>query len=125
MTVVHIVLFKFLPTTTASQKSTLTSEVKKLKTLPYVKDHRLIVGGPSISQPQSASAGFEIALVSFHESREMLERYQGCVEHHHFVEAFLKPIREQSVRFDFEVDEVDESMVGVLPMFGSLMGGSN
>jgi len=119
MTVIHIVLFKFKPTTTAAQKAALVTNLKTLKSLSCVKDQRLIVGGPSISSPITSSMGFENALVSFHESREKLVEYQHSDEHMKVVTEFLYPYKEEVVRFDFEVNEEDEAMVGVLPFLNS------
>lgn len=75
------VLFKFLPRTTTHQKNLFLKEIKTLSTLKCVKQQRLIVGGPSISEPKTVSQGFEFALVSFHENRGALEEYQGSTEH--------------------------------------------
>jgi hypothetical protein len=76
-----IVLFKFLPSTTATQKSSFLTAIKTLKSLPSVLDNRLIVGGPSVTDPIEKSKGFEYALVSFHRDREALEEYQASREH--------------------------------------------
>ncbi|KAN0090311.1 hypothetical protein V8E51_018890 [Hyaloscypha variabilis] len=62
MTIIHIVLFKFLPSTTSSQKSCFLTAIKSLKSLPCVLDNRLIVGGPSVTDPIGKSKGFEYAL---------------------------------------------------------------
>lgn len=98
MTVVHIgivsfynavesklteqVLFKFRPEVTLEHKQTFVSELKTLKNLPCVKNGRLLVGGPSITDPIEKSKGFEIALVSYHENRQALAEYQASDEHH-------------------------------------------
>ncbi|KAF5533648.1 stress responsive A B Barrel domain-containing protein [Fusarium mexicanum] len=44
MTVVHIVLFKFRSDVDESHRETFVKELKTLKTLPCVKDERLVVG---------------------------------------------------------------------------------
>ncbi|KAJ5688829.1 hypothetical protein N7462_003221 [Penicillium macrosclerotiorum] len=81
MTIVHIVLFKFIPGVTEQHKSAFVTELKKLKELPCVKDNRLLVGGPSITTPIQRSNGYEFALVSYHDNRAALEQYQSCKEH--------------------------------------------
>lgn len=58
------------------------SSLKKLKHLPCVKDHRLLVGGPSITEPIERSKGFHYALLSYHHDREALAAYQASKEHH-------------------------------------------
>ncbi|KAF2015771.1 stress responsive A/B barrel domain-containing protein [Aaosphaeria arxii CBS 175.79] len=110
MTVVHIVLFKFLPSVTQAHKQKFVSELKLLKSLPCVQDNRLIVGGPSITDPIERSKGFEIALLSFHRDRQGLEEYQKSDEHHRVTSEYLWPYKEDVTRFDFEVDEEDEYM---------------
>lgn len=100
MTVVHIgtiepqlkidisdraVLFKFRPEVTLEHKQTFVSELKTLKNLSCVKNGRLLVGGPSITDPIEKSKGFEIALVSYHESRQALAEYQASDDHHRWV----------------------------------------
>ncbi len=40
------------------------------------------------------------------------------------MEEYLKPIREETVRFDFEVDGEDEGMIGVLPVLAGAVGSS-
>lgn len=77
----HPVLFKFLTSTTTEQKSSFQTAIKTLKSLPSVLDNRLIVGGPSVTDPIEKSKGFEYALVSFHRDREALEEYQASKEH--------------------------------------------
>lgn len=69
---------------THEHKQTFVAELKKLKYLPCVKDGRLIVGGPSVTDPIERSKGFEIALVSYHEGREALAEYQTSGEHHRY-----------------------------------------
>ncbi|TXC09059.1 hypothetical protein FocTR4_00005882 [Fusarium oxysporum f. sp. cubense] len=44
MTVIHIVLFKFRADVDESHRKTFVKELKALKTLPCVKDERLVVG---------------------------------------------------------------------------------
>ncbi|KAL7894416.1 hypothetical protein HDV63DRAFT_407300 [Trichoderma sp. SZMC 28014] len=84
MTVIHIVLFKFRPEVSSAHKSKFVSELKTLKTLPCVQDGRLIVGGPSITDPIEKSKGFEFALLSYHRDREALAEYQASKEHHRY-----------------------------------------
>lgn len=77
-----LVMFKFKPEVTQEHKDTFVRELKKLKNLPCVKDGRLLVGGPSVTDPIERSKGFEYALVSFHENLAALEEYQESKEHH-------------------------------------------
>ena len=76
-----VVLFKFIPSTTAEQKASFLSAIKSLKSLPCVLDNRLVVGGPSVTDPIEKSKGFEYALLSFHRDRDALEEYQASKEH--------------------------------------------
>ncbi|CAK1356587.1 hypothetical protein CB0940_12118 [Cercospora beticola] len=82
MTIIHIVLFKFRSGVTQQHKDLFVKSLKALKTLPCVKDHRLIVGGPSITDPTERSKGFHYALLSCHQDRAALEAYQASKEHH-------------------------------------------
>ena len=75
------VLFRFRSEVTEEHKQTFVRELKKLKCLPSVKDNRLIVGGPSITDPIERSKNFEFALLSFHEDRAALAQYQASKEH--------------------------------------------
>jgi hypothetical protein len=63
-----VVMFKFRPEVTQEHKDTFVRELKRLKKLDCVKGHGLVVGGPSVTDPIERSKGFEIALLSFHES---------------------------------------------------------
>ncbi|KAF9880722.1 MmgE/PrpD family protein [Colletotrichum karsti] len=110
MTVVHIVLFKFRPDVTDEHKATFVKELKTLKTLPCVKAQRLVVGGPSITDPIERSKGYHFALLSFHQDRKALEEYQASAEHHRVTSTYLWPFKEDVTRFDFEVDQEDEHM---------------
>jgi len=67
---------------TDEHKQKFVTELKKLKLLPCVKEQRLVVGGPSITDPIERSKGFQFALLSFHEDRAALEEYQKSDEHH-------------------------------------------
>lgn len=75
-------MFKFKPEVTQEHKDIFVRELKKLRNLPCVKDGRLLVGGPSVTDPIERSKGFEYALVSFHENLAALEEYQASKEHH-------------------------------------------
>lgn len=55
-----------------------------MKSLSCVKDGRLIVGGPSVTDPIEKSKGFEYCLVSYHQDRAALEEYQASKEHHEY-----------------------------------------
>ncbi|KAB2573719.1 Altered inheritance of mitochondria protein 9 [Lasiodiplodia theobromae] len=105
-----IILFKFKPEVTAEHKATFVRELKKLKNLPCVKDGRLIVGGPSVTDPIERSKGFEFALVSYHHDRAALEEYQASKEHHWVTSTYMFPFKEDLCRFDFEVAPEDEYM---------------
>lgn len=78
-------MFKFRPEVTQEHKDTFVRELKKLKELDCVKGHRLIVGGPSVTDPIERSKGFEFALLSFHENLEELGKYQASKEHYWYV----------------------------------------
>ncbi|PYH64926.1 Dabb family protein [Aspergillus vadensis CBS 113365] len=110
MTIVHMVMFKFRSDVTAAHKETFARELKKLKNLDCVKGHRLVVGGPSMTDPIERSKGFEFALLSFHESLADLEKYQASKEHHWVTSTYMFPYKEDLVRFDFEVPPEDEYM---------------
>lgn len=118
-------MFKFRPEVSHEHKETFVQELKKLKELDCVKGHRLVVGGPSITDPIERSKGFEFALLSFHESLQDLEKYQASKEHHWYVSilncgtiadkcrvtsTYIFPYKEDLVRFDFEVSSEDEHM---------------
>lgn len=75
------VFFKFRAEVTQEHKDTFVRELKKLKNLSCVQNNRLIVGGPSVTDPIERSKGFEYALLSFHENRAALEEYQASKEH--------------------------------------------
>jgi hypothetical protein len=70
---------------TDEHKQKFVTELKKLKSLPCVKEQRLVVGGASITDPIERSKGFEFALLSFHEDRAALAEYQKSDEHHQYV----------------------------------------
>lgn len=59
--------------------------------------------------------------MSFHRDREALEEYQASKEHEEVVSTYFYPYKEDVVRFDFEVDEEDEVMIGILPMLAGKM----
>ncbi|KAL2069802.1 hypothetical protein VTL71DRAFT_14481 [Oculimacula yallundae] len=120
MTVIHLVLFKFKPAVTALQREGFFKAAKSLKSLPCVKDGRLIVGGPSITNPIGKSKGYDCALVSYHNDLKAVEEYQASEEHEKLKSGFVLPLTEDLVRFDFEVDQEDESLVGVLPMLANI-----
>ncbi|KAM0113227.1 hypothetical protein ACP6JB_000983 [Aspergillus fumigatus] len=118
----HFILFKFRPEVTQEHKDTFVRELKKLKDLDCVKGHRLVVGGPSITDPIARSKGFEIALLSFHENREALEAYQASKEHHWVTSTYMFPYKEDLIRFDFEVAPEDEYMWNFLSIDGLAQG---
>ncbi|KAH7063484.1 stress responsive A/B barrel domain-containing protein [Macrophomina phaseolina] len=111
MTLIHIVLFKFRSDVSDEHKATFIRELKKLKDLPSVKDGRLIVGGPSVSEPIESSKGFQFALVSYHRDRAALKEYQVSQEHQWVTSTYLFPYKEDITRFDFEVAPEDEHLV--------------
>ncbi|RDW74464.1 uncharacterized protein DSM5745_07126 [Aspergillus mulundensis] len=110
MTLIHMVLFKFRAGVSEEQKTKFIQELKTLKNLPSVKNGRLIVGSPSVTDPIERSKGFQIALVSYHEDLAALAEYQASEEHHRVTSTYFIPYREDLVRFDFEVDAEDEYM---------------
>ncbi|KAJ6012645.1 hypothetical protein N7522_003000 [Penicillium canescens] len=118
MTLIHMVMFKFRPEITQEHKDTFVCELKKLKGLDYVKGHRLVVGGPSVTDPIERSKGFEFALLSFHENLGELEKYQASKEHHWVTGTYMFPYKEDLMRFDFEVAPEDEYMWHFLPVKG-------
>jgi hypothetical protein len=61
---------------------TFVTELKKLRHLSCVLDQKLVVGGPSVTEPASRSQGFQYCLLSYHENLAALERYQASAEHH-------------------------------------------
>ncbi|KAJ5624957.1 hypothetical protein N7510_001266 [Penicillium lagena] len=112
MTIVHIVLFKFRADVGDKIKQEFLSQIKTLKSLSSVKDQRLIVGGPSITFPVEKSKGFHYSLVSYHQDRAALDAYHASSEHERVTSKFFIPYKEDLVRFDFEVDQADESLLG-------------
>ncbi|KAI8954968.1 dimeric alpha-beta barrel [Xylaria longipes] len=122
MTVIHIVFFKFQADVSDDHKETFVTELRKLKNLPCVMNSRLVVGGPSITDPIERSQGFHFALLSYHKDRQALEAYQASGEHHSVTSKYLWPFREDVIRFDFEVDREDDSVI--LP-FESLANNAN
>lgn len=110
MTIVHIVLFKFQSNVTQEHKDIFVRELKKLKSLSCVKDGRLIVGGPSVTDPIEKSKGFEYCLVSYHQDRAALEEYQASKEHHEVTSKYMFPFKKDLCRFDFEVALEDEHL---------------
>ncbi|KAF2166443.1 hypothetical protein M409DRAFT_66513 [Zasmidium cellare ATCC 36951] len=110
MTLIHIVLFKFRADVSAAHKASFQRELKTLKNLACVKDHRLIVGGPSVTTPIERSQGFHYALLSYHHDRAALEEYQASKEHHKVTTELMWPYKEDLIRFDFEVEPEDEYM---------------
>jgi hypothetical protein len=76
------VLFKFKSSVSSAHKETFVTQLKALKKLSCVLDNRLLVGGPSITDPIESSKGYEFALLSFHKDRKALEEYQASPEHH-------------------------------------------
>lgn len=131
-------MFKFRPEVTQEHKDTFVRELKKLKELDCVKGHRLVVGGPSVTDPIERSKGFEFSLLSFHENLSELEKYQASKEHHWYVitydlwkgcisdptwncrvtSTYMFPYKEDLIRFDFEVAPEDEYMWHFLPING-------
>ncbi|KAI0445796.1 stress responsive A/B barrel domain protein [Xylaria telfairii] len=117
MTLVHIVLFKFKPEVTKEQGDEFIREVKSLKNLPCVKDGRLIVGGPSLTDPIELSKGHQYACLSYHENLAALEEYQTSKEKSRDNLSFKDPLDYDTIcRFDFEVDPEDEYMCAMSPL---------
>lgn len=76
------VMFRFRPEIPQGHKDKFQTDLKKLKNLSCVKDHRLLVGGPSITEPIERSQGYHYCLLSYHENRKALDEYQASKEHH-------------------------------------------
>ncbi|KAJ5178899.1 stress responsive a b barrel domain protein [Penicillium capsulatum] len=93
MTFVHMVLLKFRAEVTQEHKTAFVKELKTLKNLACVKEGRLLVGGPSVTNPIERSKGFEYALVSYHETRAALDEYQYCKEHTQSVVSYPTPVQ--------------------------------
>ncbi|OAA71836.1 Dimeric alpha-beta barrel [Akanthomyces lecanii RCEF 1005] len=110
MTIVHIVLFKFRPEVTDDLKATFVRELKQLRDLPCILNKRLVVGGPSVTDPIERSKGYHFALVSYHRDRAALDEYQASSEHHRVTSTYLWPFKEDVTRFDFEVASEDEQV---------------
>ena len=119
-----------------------------LKNLPSVKDGRLIVGGPSLTDPVKWSKGFEFALISYHENLAAMDQYQASKEHHRYeysshcadsvpdvptnylqsvTSTYMFPFDKDFCRFDFDVDPEDEYMCAFDSLAGkiSTQGSSN
>ncbi|KAJ5615146.1 hypothetical protein N7537_000260 [Penicillium hordei] len=112
MVLVHIVLFKFRADVGNAVKQEFLSQIKTLKSLSCVKSQRLVAGGPSITTPIERSKGFQYALVSYHEDRKALAEYQASSEHERVTSTYFIPYKEDLVRFDFETDQADETLLG-------------
>jgi hypothetical protein len=84
------VLFKFRSNVSEEHRRTFVTELKKLKELSCVKAGRLLVGGPSVTNPIERSKGFQVALVSYHEDQTALAEYQASQEHHWYVVEYTK-----------------------------------
>ncbi|KAJ5919854.1 hypothetical protein N7454_009689 [Penicillium verhagenii] len=147
MTLIHIVLFSFKPEVTQEHKDNFVRAVKNLKTLPSVKEGRLLVGGSSITKPIELSKGFEFALVSYHENYGALEEYEASEEHDQYEQirccvsavssaqadsprsvttTYMFPFDKDFSRFDFEVEPEDEYMCafGLLPILAGKTPGN-
>ncbi|KAH8176588.1 stress responsive a/B barrel domain-containing protein [Sarocladium implicatum] len=124
-TVVHIVLFKFKPDVTLAHRETFAQELRALRKLPSVLNERLIVGGPSITDPIERSKGCHFALLSFHKNRQALADYQASDEHHRVTSTYLWPFKEDVTRFDFEVEQEDEERMGEWLLKGVLSKGDS
>ncbi|KAJ5491282.1 hypothetical protein N7539_002849, partial [Penicillium diatomitis] len=105
-------LFKFRPETQISTREKFVTELKTLKYLPCVKDQRLIVRGPSITDPASKSKGFQHALVGYHDDQVALDMYQASPEHARVTSQYFIPYKKDLVRFDFETDLGGEDLLG-------------
>ncbi|KAI0506252.1 stress responsive A/B barrel domain protein [Xylaria bambusicola] len=150
MTLIHIVLFRFQPWVTQEQGEAFLRECKSLKNLSCIKDGRLFVGGPTLTDPIELSKGLRYALVSYHENLAALNEYQVAKEASRYVGtllvaaylAFAVVLRltndlpgdsdrlpykddpldyETLCRFDFEVPPEDEYMCGFGPL-GKILG---
>ncbi|KAF4762031.1 hypothetical protein HAV15_005375 [Penicillium sp. str.  len=95
MVLVHIVLFKFRANVGNKVRQEFLSQIKTLKSLSFEK-----------------SKGFQYALVSYHEDRAALAEYQASSEHERVTSTYFIPYKEDLVRFDFETDQADETLLG-------------
>ena len=75
------VLFKFRQDAGQEIRNRFLKEIKTLKLLPCVKRQRLVVGGPSVTDPLEKSKGFHYCLLSYHENLAALAEYQASSEH--------------------------------------------
>ncbi|KAI6907156.1 hypothetical protein KC318_g5011 [Hortaea werneckii] len=116
MTIVHLVLFKFRPEVPNEHRQLFQSKLKELRSLPCVKESRLIVGGQSITDPPERSKGFQHALLSFHEDEAALKEYQASKAHHEVTAKLMFPFKEDLIRYDFEVAPDDEHLLGFKSM---------
>ncbi|KAI1173365.1 hypothetical protein F4777DRAFT_454910 [Nemania sp. FL0916] len=116
MTLIHIVLFKFKPEVTEEQGEAFLREVKSLKSLSCIKDGRLFVGGPSLTDPIELSNGYKYAVVSYHKDLAALEDYQISKEQHRDSLPYSFPLDDELCRFDFEVAPEDEHMCNFEPL---------
>lgn len=91
-------LFKFRPEVGDDLRTTFVQELKQLKSLPSVLNQRLVVGGPSVTDPIERSKGYHYALVSYHKNRAALDEYQASSEHHRQVLMVLIVLTEHIVR---------------------------
>ncbi|KAL2830287.1 hypothetical protein BDW59DRAFT_158616 [Aspergillus cavernicola] len=112
MSLIHIVLFSFKPSVSQAHKDAFVREVRKFKSLSCVKDGRLIVAGPSLTDSIALTQGFEFALVCYHEDLTALQEYQDSKEHHRVTSTYMFPFDQDLCRFDFEVESEDEYICG-------------
>ncbi|KAI0857777.1 stress responsive A/B barrel domain protein [Xylaria cubensis] len=123
MTLVHIVLFKFKPEVTKEQGEAFVREVKSLKKLSCVKDGRLFVGGPSLTDPIEYSRGHQYVCLSYHENLAALDQFQVDKETSRDNLPFADPLDYETLcRFDFDVAPEDEYMCGFGPLVGKILG---
>ena len=117
----RIVLFKFRADTSAAIRDEFLTQIKTLKSLSCVKSQRLIVGGPSITEPSEKSKGFQYALVSYHEDRAALAAYQASSEHERYIS--LNYISNDAL-LQMQKNEANFLLKGHARVLYSLQGGS-
>ncbi|KAI0975856.1 stress responsive A/B barrel domain protein [Xylaria arbuscula] len=111
MTIIHIVIGKLKSWVTQEQSDHFILGLKSLKTLPCVKDGRVLVGGPSLTEPIEQSRGLQHAFVSYHENMDALNDYQVAKVQFFKNLPYDDPLDYETViRFDFEVAKEDEHL---------------
>ncbi|NLH99918.1 MAG: Dabb family protein [Chthonomonadales bacterium] len=97
--VVHIVLFRWKPGTSAAQRDAAHAALRGLATaIPGIVD---LTCGPNFTD---RAKGFETGLVVRFVNRKALEAYLPHPAHRRVVDEVINPIREDSLALDYEVE---------------------